>query len=122
MNQKRQCIARAIAFLATAGVTYHIVDEDGTDIANTIPSKFKPVQQRRNYMGYKNHYTPLLRSVDNGTGSFALTIQVPEEYDPGKYRGALSASLTTTYGRGNHITHIDRKKRTIDVTVVRPDV
>lgn len=119
METKQQAIARATAYLRAAGCTYHIKDSDGNDVINTIPQKITPTQ-RRKYVGYKRHYSPIIKAVDDGQNSFAVTIQVPEEFDVAKYRGALSASMSTAYGRANHISHINRKERTVELMVVRP--
>lgn len=121
MSTQKQAIARATAYLRAAGCSYHIVDADGNDVVNILPQKFE-AKPRRKYVGYKRHYSPLIKAVDNGKDSFSVTIKVPEEFDVGRYRGALSASMSSQYGHGNHISHINRKDRTIELMVVRPDL
>jgi hypothetical protein len=114
---KKQAIEKAMAYLQAAGATYHIVDSDGNEVANTINTRKKKSYR---HVGYADHYNPYLEKFKDSAGSFEMKILVPEQFNVEAYRGALAATLSTRFGKGNSLTKTDRKARTIDVLVVRP--
>lgn len=115
---KSAALSKAIAFLKAAGATYHIVDSDGNEVANTITTARK--KRAYKHLGYSKHYSQYLQKfTESSADSFETKIAVPEEFNLSDYRAALSAALVTRFGRGNSVTQLNRAARTIDVMVVR---
>jgi hypothetical protein len=104
----QRAIAQAIAFLRTSKCTFVIYDEEGNEIANTVPRRKSGVQ-------YKPHFKPFIDAL-NGEG--ITDIVVPEEFDPVPYRAALAGYLHHEFGAGGYITSLDKETRTISVMVV----
>lgn len=116
---KERAIAQAIAFLRTAGCTYLIQDEDGNEVANTIPAPARGKYQKTG-IHYKPHFKPYIDAL-NGEGM--VDIVIPEEFgDPVRYRGALAGYLHSEFGSGGYITSLNLETRTVSVIVVGGDL
>lgn len=109
----QRAIAQAMTFLRTSKCTYLILDEEGNEIANTLPRK----ERHKSGIQYKPHFKPF---VDQLGDEGMITIEIPPEFeDVVKYRAALAGYLHVEYGRGGYITSLDQENRTVSVMVAR---
>lgn len=109
-----RAIAQAQALLRTSKCTYIIYDEDGNEIANTVPHK----AGRKSGVQYKPHFKPYIDEL-NGEGIVHITI--PEDFeDVVAYRAALAGYLHSEFGPGNYFTSLHKDTRVVEVMVTKP--
>ena len=109
-----RAIAQAQALLRTSKCTYIIYDEDGNEIANTVPHK----AGRKSGVQYKPHFKPY---IDELNGEGIVNITIPEDFeDVVAYRAALAGYLHAEFGPGNYFTSLHKDTRVVEVMVTKP--